>query len=243
MRPLLDLRQFLATRSGQVVLAVSAVLVLGMAALAAVVQAAFVEGASVDAGLTFLAVSLVLSVLLPVIAVLLTASDWSTSSIQVTFLQRPRRGAVLVSKVSAACVLALALLLLAAGASVLATWLGGLGGHGSVLVPSWEAVAGPLANLAAAFAFGLAAGILLQGTALAILVAVAVPFVVQLGGSLVGALGSQGLADAFAWIDLSAAAVALFGGDAPVSAVGAITLLVLLPVAAGTRRWMRREVA
>jgi ABC-2 type transport system permease protein len=74
-----------------------------------------------------------INVLVPIVGILLVTSEWSQRTAQVTFTLVPRRGRVLVAKVCASIVLALAAFAVALALSALFTAVGGdANGVGSV---------------------------------------------------------------------------------------------------------------
>jgi ABC-2 type transport system permease protein len=242
LRPLLDLRQVLDTLAMRILLAVSAVCIVGMAVLSTALQPLLIEDAPVLPNGAVIAVSLVLAVVLPVLCVLTVAGEWP-GAIQSTFLLRPRRTAVLVSKVLAAVLIAIVVtavsLALAVGLSAL---VGSVSGRGTSYEDLGSALLdyGLQALLAALFAIACAA--LLQGTALAMVIAVVVPFVVSIAASLVMVLASETIVEVMEYLDLSGAASAIANGEVEGSSIGAIVLLIVIPLVAGGVRWSRREI-
>ncbi|MDO5662853.1 MAG: ABC transporter permease subunit, partial [Brachybacterium sp.] len=219
-------------------------LVLALAGLGAGLQAGFMPDSQVELVLTFIAIHMVLTVVLPVLAVLVTAGEWSNGAIQTTILQRPGRLAVLVSKIIAAAVIAVVLLGFAALAGFAATAIGGAAsGAGADLTLGTTEVLGMILSLAGAFAFGVATGVLMQNTALGILISIAVPFTISVASTLAGALGSERLMNVISWVQLEAAAATFAAGDVTAAAVGSVILLVVIPLLAGSVRWQRREIA
>src|SRR5699024_10831170 len=125
MRPDIDLRSYLDTRGAAIVLALSLLGIVGFAALGGLLQPLALPEATSDVELTVIALTLPLGLILPVVAVLMTAGEWSDRSIQVTLLQRPGRTAVLASKTIAALVVIAVLIALSLALAAAATWVGG----------------------------------------------------------------------------------------------------------------------
>ncbi|PWH06611.1 ABC transporter permease [Brachybacterium endophyticum] len=243
VRPLLDLRQVLDTLAMRILLAVSGVCVLGMALLATVLQPLILEpDIQVSSGGALIAVSLVLSVVLPVLTVLTVAGEWP-QSIQQTFLLRPRRTGVLVSKVIAALAITILVMAVTFGLALgLSALVGSVSGRGASFQNLGDNILGlGLAGLFSAL-FAIACATLLQGTALAMVVSIVVPFVVTIAGNLIGALGSQTVSDVLRYVDLSTAAQAIATNQIEVSSIMAPVLLIVLPFIAGAIRWSRREI-
>ncbi|UEJ83939.1 hypothetical protein Bra3105_06410 [Brachybacterium halotolerans subsp. kimchii] len=241
-RPLLDLRQVLDTLAMRILLIVSAVAVLGMALLSTALQPLLLEDSPVIAYGSIVAVGLVLGIVLPVLTVLTVVGEWP-GAIQQTFLLRPRRTGVLLSKIVAALLIALVVTAVGLGAALgLSSLVGAISGDGSTFenVGSMLRSTGLELLLGTLFAAGCAA--LLQGTALAMVISVVLPFVVTVATSMVAVLGSETVADVMRFVDLTNSADTLARGDVTVSAIGAIVLLILIPLVAGGVRWARREI-
>src|SRR5699024_4557830 len=97
------------------------------------VQPAVIVDGTSDVEFTFMVLSLPLSLIIPVIAVMMTAGGWSDRSIQKTFLQRPGGSRVLASKLIAATAVSAVLVALSIGLAAATTWIGGeLMGEGAV---------------------------------------------------------------------------------------------------------------
>lgn len=244
MRPDLDLRGYLDTRGAALTLSLSALAILVIAALGGLLQPLLVETGTSELTLTLVAVTLPLMLVLPVIAVVVTAGDWSDRSIQMTLLQRPGRLGVLASKVLTALGLSVAALAVAGGLSVLTTWIGGdLLGEGALLTMEGSSVAMVLAQMGAIVLFAVAMGVLTQSTVLGLLAAIGVPVLVTTASGIALALDSSALTTAVRTVDLQSGAMALASGGGEALDVVPVLLLVVLPLALGTVRWLRREVA
>lgn len=244
MRPALDLRAHLDTRGTAILMTISLILIVAFAALGGLLQPLFLPDSTSEVALTLYVLSLPLSLIIPVIAVLITAGEWSDGSIQLTFLQRPGRLGVLASKVIAAIVVVAALLAFSVALAALTTWIGGdLIGDGASFSGMGDALATLLATHGATLLFALAVGIALQSTVLGLVAAIGIPFVVGTATAIATLTGSETLMDIVRAIDLQTAAMALGAGDATAFELVPLALLVVLPAAYGAWRWNRREVA
>jgi hypothetical protein len=86
-------------------------------------------------------------------------------------------------------------------------------------------------------------GVVLQSTVLGLVAAIGVPFVVGAAANLAAAFGAETLSDVVRAVDLTSAAVALAEGTAGAFELLPLALLVVLPLALGTRRWLHREIS
>lgn len=243
MRPDIDLRSYLDTRGAAILLSLSVLAIVAFAALGGLIQPALMPGGISDVDFTFAIITLPLSLIIPVIAVMMTAGEWSDRSIQNTFLQRPGRLGVLGSKALAAIVVVLALVALSIGLAAATTWIGGeLMGEGAVFSSFENVLTTQLALLAVALLFGLAMGILLQSTVIGLVVAIGLPIVISTAGGLAMIFNSDLISDIVRAVDLNAAASALTAGNATAFDVLPLLLLIVVPTALGMRRWNTREV-
>ena len=150
MRPDIDLRGFLDTRAALVLLTLSVLALAAFAALGGLIQPSITPDRTAGLDLTLAIMVLPLTLIVPVLAVPIIAGEWSDTSIQNTFLQRPARGAVLASKAIAASIVVLAVLVIALGLAALSTWVGGeLLGEGATYFGEGNSIAGQLAALLA----------------------------------------------------------------------------------------------
>ncbi|MFC0672364.1 ABC transporter permease [Brachybacterium hainanense] len=243
MRPMLDLRQLLDTRGGTVLTVLALASGIGAALLSAFLQPVFTDGAPVLLYGTLVVMALPLGIALPVLGSVMVASDWSSSSIQTTFLQRPRRGAVLASKLLAALILGAVVIAAGLLASIAATAAAGaVTGAGADYSQAGTTILAQIMYLLGTLAFGTAMGTLLQSTPLALVASLAVPFAVTVAGGLTMLLDSELVTRLIAVLDLSQATAAIADGSVRPENVGAVALLVLAPLVAGTLRWNRREI-
>ncbi|MGP9539595.1 ABC transporter permease [Brachybacterium sp. AOP43-C2-M15] len=243
MRPDIDLRSFFDTRGTAILLTLSLLAVVGFAALGGLIQPVVMPDGTSDLELTVFVLSLPLSLIIPVLAVLITAGEWSDRSIQNTLLQRPGRTAVLGSKVLTAVVVVAVLVALSVGLAAVTTWIGGeVLGEGAILASIDGVMTTQLPVLGAALLFSLAMGIVLQSTVLGLVAAIGLPVVVSTAGTIAMAVGSQGLADVIRAVDLQSALVALASGEGTALELVPLLLLVAVPTALGVQRWRVREV-
>lgn len=243
MRPDIDLRSYLDTRGAAILLTLSVLALVGFAALGGLIQPAVMPGATSDVEFTFIVLALPLSLIIPVITVMMVAGEWSDQSIQNTLLQRPGRLAVLASKVVAATVMFLALMLLSIGLAAAATWVGGeLIGDGAVFSSFEGVLTTQLAVMIATLLFSLAMAILLQSTVIGLVTAIGLPFVITTAGTLATVFGSELISDIIRAVDLQTAASVLGSGDGTAFELLPLLLMVIVPTVLGVRRWNVREV-
>jgi ABC-2 type transport system permease protein len=229
-----ELRKLADTRSGLWLLIVIA---LGTVATAAIL---LIWGKDADQTFQqfFTFGLLPTGVLLPVLGILSMTSEWSQRTALATFTLVPSRGKVIVAKLVAGVLVAVAATIIAAGFAALATLVGGTGvwSIGGVLLAQC------LVAMVLAVLMGLAFGALLMNSPLAIVVYFALP---TLWSILTATI--SGLKSVAPWLDLNAAST-------PMTEHGLTTtewahlgvsaaIWVLLPLVLGTIRAMRREVA
>ncbi|MEV6306660.1 ABC transporter permease [Actinoplanes sp. NPDC051861] len=182
------------------------------------------------------------AVLLPVLGILSVTSEWSQRTALTAFTLVPARGRVMVAKLFAGTLIAIAATvatgLLAAVANVIA---GALGGDASWSLDSsliWQSFL-----LQVIFVLmGIGFGALLLNTPLAIVIYFALPTVWSVLTSII-----TKLQDAAGWLDLNVTSQALSeadatGGEYARLAVSA-AVWVVLPLAIGFVRVLRREVS
>jgi len=181
-------------------------------------------------------------VLLPVLGILTVTSEWGQRTGLVTFTLEPRRGRVVVAKVMAVLLLAMAAVLVAFGLAAIGNALGsglqdgdgdwtfGLSGFRDILVLQ---LLGALQ--------GLALGMLIMNTAGAVVTYFALPAVV---GILAGTV--QSFREVAEWVDINTASIPLTAHetDSGVWARLAVASLiwVVLPMALGWFRLLHREL-
>ena len=243
MRPDLDLRAYFDTRATAIVMTVSLLALLAFAALGGLLVPLVLPEEVVDVETTVIALSLPLSLIIPAIAVLITAGEWSDRSIQFSLLQRPSRNAVLLSKTLAASVVTAGVVALAIALAAATTWIGGeLLGQGADFSSMEGVMTTQLATLGSYLLISLAMGLLTQSSVLGLLSAIGIPFLTATAVPLAALTGSELFIDVVRAVDLPGAAVALGDGRAGAFELLPLALTVLLPAALGVWRWNRREV-
>jgi ABC-2 type transport system permease protein len=235
---LVELRKLADTRAGLWLL-----IVIGVAAAGtAVIQLIFSE----DADLTFNSFLqfglLPASVLLPVLGILSMTGEWSQRTALTTFTLTPARGRVIVAKLAAGVLIALASLIVTAAIATVANLIGiGLGGDGSWTMGA-ALIGQTITGQALFVVMGLGFGALLMNSPLAIVVYFGLPTVWSiLGGTI------KGLKPVAEWLDFNMTSVPLSeagmtGGEWARLGVAA-AVWVVIPVVLGTIRTLRREVA
>jgi hypothetical protein len=234
-----ELRKAVDTRSGRWLLAGMAV------ATAAVVVAVLLTDDA--ASLTFSNLTLIAalppSLLLPVLAILTATTEWSQRTGLVTYTLEPSRSRVTLAKLAAVVTIGLLAVALILGVAAVGNVAGAafLDGSGS-----WDLSLGDGRDLAVLQLLpvlqGFAFGMLLMSTPAAIVAFFLVPLIWSLAFNLVGALR-----DAAPWVDLGTATGALLDTndqrtDIWAHLAVAATIWVLLPLALGLLRLVRREI-
>lgn len=243
MAPALDIRSFLATRSGLIVLVLSVVVLLGATCLVGLLQPLITPDATSSAGLTIAAMSLPGVIILQIVGVLMVAGDWSDRSIQFTFLQRPRRGQALASRLLAVLLVGGAIITLGVGASFGATALGGALGEGADYEGALRVALAMSLYLLLLLAGAVAMGLLTQSTVLGLIIALGLPMLVTAVAAFTGVFGSQTLQNIVAAVDLSSAGQRIAAGKGTWPDLIPVALLIVLPGVIGARRWMTRDVS
>ncbi len=178
------------------------------------------------------------TLLLPLVGVLVVASEWSRRTALSTFALVPRRGRVLSAKVAAALLVVVTVVLVCGGVGLAGAALAArVAGVPVVLDGGVAAVVSAVATTALLTLVGVGIGALAGSTSVGVLAYLVLP----LGFSLVA---PQVLGDAAAWVD----GVGVFervaeGTTRPWAPTGtALALWVALPLALGTARFLRREM-
>jgi ABC-2 type transport system permease protein len=234
----IELRKSYDTRAGRWLL-----LTIGLGALAVVAISLFVEDAPKTFADYFSFTQLPVGILLPVLGILLVTSEWSQRTAMTTFTLVPRRSRVLTAKVLAASVLGVLGVVAAAVASGLAT----------VLTPvvtdqgmDWSVTGAQLGQvllLQVLFVLsGVAFGMLLLSSPLAIVTYFVLPTVFTILVNLVGAL--DWVRD---WLDLGTTTTPMFDGALDgqgwLQLATSVALWIVLPTVVGWRRIQRAEIA
>ncbi|WP_051196483.1 ABC transporter permease [Jonesia quinghaiensis] len=187
-----------------------------------------------------LGISLV-SLLVPVIAILATTAEWSQRTALATFMWEPRRVRVLAAKGLAALVVALVSVVVVAGFSAVTAFLGGTMRDGVDWSLSGSQIAGYAIVMVVLVAQGIAFGALLHNTAAALVTYFVAPLVLSTLTMLVSAIR-----DIAQWVDINIASVPILEGDFTTDTVAkyavSIAVWVVLPGIFGVLRTVRREV-
>ncbi|MCL3863299.1 ABC transporter permease, partial [Actinotalea sp. K2] len=233
-----ELRKMVDTRAGRWLL-----IGIGAVTLAVVVTLLFVREPQDLTMSTFLAATtLPQSLLLPLLGVMAVTSEWGQRTALVTFTLEPRRLRVLLAKLVGSLVLGAIAIAVAFAFAALATGLGELlrDGAGQWHVP-WSTVGGLTLSQLLLVAQGVGFGLLFANTATAIVAYLVLPMAWGIVGAMVSSLET-----AAAWLDLSQATFPLVAGQMTgeywAQLLTAVSVWVLLPIAAGTWRLVRREV-
>ncbi|MCH1867170.1 ABC transporter permease [Nocardioides sp. CFH 31398] len=250
-----ELRKMVDTRAGFWLLLVSGLLLLAITAIVMVVVLANDIGITANGWVQVMTVPL--SLLLPIFAILSVTAEWSQRTGLVSFTLEPHRLKIIGAKLAAVVLLVIGTMVLAAALGAVANVVyGGLSGNevtwnvdGSEFF--WTVVSQLLYFL---MAFGLAMLILSTPASIAVfyVVSLLLPFMVY---GPVYALVSWG-PDVLPWIDLNYAMAPLLGGGGAGPGVPALevtgttyaqlavaTLIwVVLPMVLGGRRVARAEI-
>jgi ABC-2 type transport system permease protein len=183
-----------------------------------------------------------INTLVPIVGILLVTSEWSQRTAQVTFTLTPRRERVLLAKVGASVLLALAAF---AATVVLAALFAALGGDASTGNDVWGIDGGVLVQTAVFDVVSMLIGVALGSAILISAPAIVASFVLPLGLAAVLHLIS-GLEDVAQWIDQGEALSPLtnhaLSGHEWLQAFVAMAVWVALPLAIGLRRFLKGEV-
>ena len=180
------------------------------------------------------------AVLLPIAGILLVTSEWSQRTGMITFALVPTRPRVLVAKLAASVVLSVATL----GAMVAVVTAGVFVASPGV-AGTWSDVAPLIGQTAAYLTGGIVIGVAFGAIVLASAPAIVALFALPIAWTAVASLSV--LADAAAWLDTRLALAPLHQETLTTTqwahVATALALWMLLPLAIGTWRITRREVA
>lgn len=233
-----ELRKMVDTKAGRWMLIV-------MSAISVIVLAAFLIWGPADEatfgtllGLT----SFPLVVLLPILGIMAATAEWSQRTGLVTFTLEPRRGRVVVAKVAAALLLGLVVTATAFVAAAIANVIGSSFTDASgAWDVTWQVTLGVILGFAIFVLQGLAFGFVFLNTPFAIVASLLLPTLWSIAISLVTALEKPSK-----WLDLNQVTEPLFSGSMTGENWGQLAtsfgVWVLLPLAIGSYRVMRREV-
>lgn len=233
-----ELRKAVNTRAGAWLLGLVVVMAAGLMVVA------LVAGDPADRSLVnfFQFAQLGVSVLLPVVGLLAVTGEWSQRTALTTFALEPRRERVVAAKLAAATLLVLAVTLvtlaLAAAANLIA--LAATDADGSWSMNADEPARAALMQLAGVLV-GMAFGLALLSSPLAIVAYFIVPTVWTILGSVVSALETPA-----EWLDLSMTSMPLIGeemsGQDWAQLATSMALWFGVPLVVGLIRVTRSEV-
>jgi hypothetical protein len=190
----------------------------------------------------------ILGFFLPIILIMMVTAEWGQRTGLVTFTLEPRRSRVVVAKLGAGVLVALAVIVLAFGIATVATAFADVVRDGNV---SWSLDSSVIPNFVLGNVIGVLVGfaiaMLLMNTAAAIVVYILYSLVLPI---VLGILSEviDGLADVIPWLDFNTAQTPLFTGDlklngeewAQFAVTGTIWLII--PLGLGILRLLRSEV-
>jgi len=233
-----ELRKSYDTRAGRWLL-----ITIGLASLAVVALALFVPDAPKRFTEHLAITQIPVAVLLPVLGILLVTSEWSQRTAMTTFGLVPRRSRVLVAKLLAAAVLAVLGVVASAAASALATVLTPVFTDQEMDwgLPGAQVLQVLVVQVVTVLA-GVAFGMLLLSSPLAIVTYFVLPTLFTILVSLVSAL--DWVQD---WLDLTTTTGPMYEGTLDGQGwlqVGtSVALWVVLPMVAGWLRIQRTEIS
>jgi ABC-type transport system involved in multi-copper enzyme maturation permease subunit len=233
-----ELRKLSDTRAGYWLL-----IVIALAAVAIAVIQLFVMPADEQTFANFFTPSLLpIAILLPILGILSVTSEWSQRTAMNTFALVPLRRRIVLAKLAAATLAALASVLASLAVASISTLVASAtGGAGT-----WDVTFAALGH-AAVFqvlnvVMGVAFGMLLLNTPLAIVLYLVLPILWSVLGSMIS--GLRGTAE---WLDIGTTTVPLTTADVTAgqwARIGVSVLVwVLVPLVAGLIRICRREVS
>ncbi|MFC7548104.1 ABC transporter permease [Plantactinospora sp. GCM10030261] len=231
-------RKLVDTRAGLWLL-----LTIGLvAALVATAQLIWADDAAQSFTEFFTASLLPVSVLLPVLGILSITSEWSQRSALTTFALVPRRELVIIAKLGATVLAALASVLASLAVAAVATPIAGAtGGSGSWAFEGTLLLHASVVQVTSVL-MGAAFGLLLLNTPLAIVTYLLLPMVWTILTSMI-----EPLREPARWLDTAQTMEPLFTPDVTAGQWGrvAVSLLLwlVLPLVAGLIRTLRREVS
>jgi ABC-2 type transport system permease protein len=180
------------------------------------------------------------SILLPVVGVLLVTSEWSQRTTLITFTLVPHRSRVLVAKLAASVVLAMAALVLCLAIAILATAITAPG-----VANTWALPSGLLGQIAIVLATGMAGGVAFGAVLLASAPAIVALFALPTVTAAVGSISA--LEGPAKWLDgtrsLAPMTDHLMDATEWARAGTTLALWMVLPIVIGLWRITRGEVS
>ncbi|MEO3748084.1 ABC transporter permease [Plantactinospora sp. B5E13] len=186
-------------------------------------------------------------VLLPILGILLVTSEFSQRTAVTTFALVPQRHRVVVAKLAAGAVAALVSVLVSVATSAVGTLLATLGGNPP---DAWStsafAVLGAAVFQVVSVLMGIAFGLLLQNTPLAIVLSLVLPIAWSMLGGMISKLRT-----AAEWLDTGLTTAPLIEPPGAGDLTGgqwarlgvSVAVWVGVPLVAGLVRTIRREVS
>ncbi|MEV0811018.1 ABC transporter permease [Micromonospora sp. NPDC050200] len=233
-----ELRKLADTRAGRWLLAT-----IGLVAAAIVTVQLFVLDDDAQTFTGFFTPSLLpIGLLLPVLGILSITTEWSQRTALTTFALVPRRERVVVAKLAALVLAALASVVVSLAVATVGMLVAQVTGGADSWRFDWILLPHAAVLQVANVLMGAAFGLLLLNTPLAIVSYLLLPTVWTILATMVTALRGPAR-----WLDTSATMEPLFGSEVTAGQWGhlAVSLLVwvAVPLAAGLVRTLRREVA
>ncbi|MFD4207247.1 ABC transporter permease [Micromonospora tulbaghiae] len=233
-----ELRKLADTRAGRWLL-----ITIGLIAAVIVVVQLFVLDAPDQTFTAFFTPSLLpVGLLLPVLGILSITGEWSQRSALTTFALVPRRERVIVAKLAAVVLAALASVLVSLAVAAVGTLAAGATGGAGAWTFDWQLLPHAAVFQVASVLMGAAFGLLLLSTPLAIVTYLLLPTVWSLLAAMI-----EGLRAPARWLDTSYTMGPLLGAEmtgGQWARLGvSLAVWVLLPLAAGLARTLRREVS
>ncbi len=229
-----ELRKAVDTRAGMWLLIVTALVAVALVILTVAVG----ERPDQTWASLFTGTGWVVSLLVPVIGILLITSEWGQRTALTTFSLVPDRRRAIAAKLLAGVVLALAVVLVCLVLSLLGAAAGSADDRFEL--PLADIGTGALYQVASML-IGLAFGLVLMSSPLAIVVYFVLPIVWSILGESIGAL--DGVAK---WLDLSRTMEPLMEGGASGSdwahAGASLLLWLVVPLVLGLIRLSRHEI-
>lgn len=234
-----ELRKQIDTRAGAWLLATIALINAAVIALVL-----FTAGRSqlTWMGLTG-AASIAQMFLLPLIGILAATSEWSQRTALTTFALEPRRTRVNLAKLTSASALGLVVMVVTVLVGAVSNVVGAVwqDGDGSWAL-DWALLGGNTVALVLLVAQGVAFGLLLLSTPIAIVTYLALPTAWSIVAALVASLREPAQ-----WLDMNLTLTPLMAGemtgDAWARLAVSVAVWVALPLALGLWRTARRDVA
>ncbi|MEE6257876.1 ABC transporter permease [Plantactinospora sonchi] len=238
-----ELRKLADTRAGYWLLIIIALLSAGIVA----VMLFFSPDADQRFENFFALAQFPVGILLPILGILLVTSEFSQRTVLTTFALVPQRHRVVLAKLAAGTVAALVSVLVSVATSAAGTLLATLGGDPpQAWSTSGSAMLGAAVFQVVGVLMGIAFGLLLQNTPLAIVLSLVLPIAWSTLGGMV-----SGLRTAAGWLDTGMTTAPLIeppgagelaGGEWARLGVS-VAVWVGIPLVAGLVRTIRREVS